>query len=218
MIKKILVLLVTIMMIFSLVSVVSAEQTPGNMILQGEYMLDGDIHWKTLAGTDTTGGQRASLIEGQGTVASTRSIDQRIGEINVDEEIIVETSDKHPFDSMKVILAARANFDGDGETTQLYGSYVSPHQGEVAHIIEQTRMTQEIDDDDFNYIDTFTVNYEVDLTDGEFRRYIDVSGEISETYINDYIDVDGMVSIREAFELYDVQFPVEAAQMWFDLF
>jgi hypothetical protein len=222
MIKKIIVFALVIVMCLSTIAFAQTEEVkfePGYFIKTGEYVLDGDINWKIYTGNTNTGAEFKQLIQGEGKLYKVDTVDVSIGNITVQDYIEWATYENARKNLMvltmiKLCMSPMEQTYKADESNQFYISRLIPNPGSDAYLKYAFAATHGP-----KIANTFTIDYESFVKDGQTRRYIDLSGVKSKTNYFDDLEVRGSALVKEALALYDEKaaFGTEVKD-WFRLF
>jgi len=217
MLKKMLVILTVVMMLFATGGVALAEvvNDPGYLNITGQYQLDGDIDWTMYAGSNDTGGKHINIVKGEGAIDKNREVEMKLGKLSVSQEAVWQTH-AAAINNLTLISATKLCFPSnvDIDTDQIYAIYLSPNNGHIASLSQSLVVTH-----DYDYVDTFYVGTQAKVSEGIARRYISVGGSVSKSQLVDDLNVEGQTSIKETLELYDVITTIKLqAGKWWELF
>ncbi len=212
-------LLVAVMCITLITPAVFADDTPGYLNLTGEYLLDGDIDWRIIAGSVDTGAIQKTIVEGKGSIDRKVAVDISLGKLTVTEDAFLKS-----YDNLKMISAVKVGFgaaDAVYDTTdQIYAWYLKPDPNEFAYVgyaFNATDSAYKVDDESL-YIDSFVIDFEGQMSKGTFARYISMSSGIAKSPYVDDLAVHGQASIKETLEVFDVLKPLKSFIDWYNLF
>jgi hypothetical protein len=222
MIKKIVVFALVMVMCLSTVAFAQTEEIkfePGDFIKTGEYILDGEINWKIHAGNKDTAAEFKQLIEGEGKLHKIDTVDVSIGNITIQDHIEWATYENTYKNLMvltmiKLTMSPMKQVYKEDESGQFYMSRLIPSPGSDAYLKYAFTATH-----GKKVANTFSIDYESLIKDGQTRRYIDLSGIKSKTNYFDDLEVKGSALVKEALTLYDEKTALgTAVKNWFDLF
>ncbi len=209
--RKVFALLLIFTMLIALTgNVMAEEEIPGYMIKSGTYHFEGDINWDVHVGNNDTGAQQRFVVKGKGELYHEDHYDIKIGELmGASSTQWISERNLTVISSIKVGIAPAE----DVYTDQVYATYLSPNHGETGYLHQQF-IAQHGED----YVDSFLIDYQSGITNGETRRYISLSSGTSLTSLEDYLVVNGFAQFKEELELYDLVLPFALAANWMDIF
>lgn len=222
MFKRIISIITITILIFAIGTTVLAEDdtTLGYMTKTGSYALDGDISWEVHAGSLETGAQQKTIIKGQGELFKSSSLNIQLGKLEASEEIVWSTHEK-ALRNLKVVSAinlAVSPADAVYKTDQIYAWLIIPEPGESGYVNYSFTATEGEGIDGEDYVGAFDIDFEADVSLGQFGRYISMSSEKAKSPLVDDLRVIGSATVAEVFAMYDELTPLQGAINWWDLF
>ena len=221
MIKQFFAILLTIILLTGLGGIVLAQEVqPGYLEKSGEYNFDGDITQSIHIGSEQTGAQQKIEIAGTGSLRRVDYLTVQNNTITASAITNWETSDlAKAWNNLELLSAIKlgASPSANHPTEQIFATYLKPNAGESGKLSQSFIGTSKTED--YEYIDSFDIDSESFVSQGITKRFISISGLVSEAYLSDHLKVDGYADIKETLQFYDEIVPVQlGATYWYDLF
>jgi hypothetical protein len=221
MIKKFLAILITITLLMGIGGTVIAQDIqPGYLERSGEYNFNGDIVQSIHVGSDKTGSQQKVEITGKGSFSRISYLIVQNNTLTVTENSNWQTDMlSKAWESLALLSVIKlgASPSVNHPTEQIFAVYLELDKGEYGKLYQSFIGTSKRED--LEYIDSFDIDFESFASKGITKRFIDISGEISEAYLSDHLRVNGYAEIRESLQFYDEVIPVQlGVGNWYEIF